>query len=144
MFFLRPALAALCVCLLPFSALAQSEEAAPSGLLVELNTVQDVEQACRLTFVVENGTGSAIDVASYEAVIFDTSGGVVRLTLFNFRDLPEGRLRVRQFDLPGIACNTVGKVLFNGANACTVAEADSLVCHKALKLKSRTEVELIG
>ncbi|WP_282152209.1 hypothetical protein [Ruegeria atlantica] len=144
MFFLRPALAAFCVSALPAVAIAQSEVAASEGLQIELNTVQDVENACRLTFVVENQTGTAIDEASFETVIFDASGSVVRLSLFNFRDLPTERPRVRQFDLPGMACSSVGKALINGTNACKVAGADSSICEDGLKLQSRTDVELIG
>ncbi|WP_170561795.1 hypothetical protein [Ruegeria atlantica] len=142
MFFLRPALAVICA--LPMSAMAQSEVAVSEGLQVELNTVQDVGQACRLTFVVENKTGTAIDEASFETVIFDASGSVVSLSIFNFRDLPADRPRVRQFDLPGRDCGSVGKALINGTNSCKVAGADSSVCEDGLKLQSRTDVELIG
>ncbi len=144
MFFLRPALAAFCVCALPAVAIAQSEVAGSEGLQIELNTVQDVENACRLSFVVENQTGTAIDEASFETVIFDASGSVVSLTLFNFRDLPEDRLRVRQFVLPDRDFSSIGKALINGTNTCKVAGEESSICEDSLKLQSRTDVELIG
>ncbi len=128
----------------PMIAQAQSEGAAQSGLLMELNTVQDVEGACRLTFLVDNKTGEAIDSVSFETVIFDASGSVVRLSLFNFRDLPVDRPRVRQFDLPGLTCDGLGQALINGANTCVVAGTDSQLCDDALKLNSRTDVELLG
>ncbi len=128
----------------PMIAQAQSEGAAQSGLLMELNTVQDVEGACRLTFLVDNKTGEAIDSVSFETVIFDASGSVVRLSLFNFRDLPLDRPRVRQFDLPGLTCDGLGQALINGANTCVVAGTDSQLCDDALKLNSRTDVELLG
>ncbi|WP_170425997.1 hypothetical protein [Ruegeria arenilitoris] len=142
MLFLRSVSAALSLCSLPIVAVAQSEAA--GGLQVELNTVQDVGSSCRLTFVVENQTGTAIDEASFETVIFDASGSVVSFSLFNFRDLPADRLRVRQFDLPGMACSAVGRALINGTNTCTVAGEDSSICEDGLKLQSRTDVELIG
>ncbi len=137
------ALAAITVSF-PMIAQAQSEGAAQSGLLMELNTVQDVEGACRLTFLVDNKTGEAIDSVSFETVIFDASGSVVRLSLFNFRDLPVDRPRVRQFDLPGLTCDGLGQALINGANTCVVAGTDSQLCDDALKLNSRTDVELLG
>ncbi|RBW54924.1 hypothetical protein [Ruegeria sp. A3M17] len=144
MLFLRSALVFLNFCSLPVAALAQSEENKPTGLIMELNTVQDLGQACRLTFVIENKTGTAIDEASFETVIFDAAGSVVSLSLFNFRDLPEDRLRVRQFLLPDRDCSSVGKVLINGTNSCKVAGADSSICEDGLELQSRTDVELIG
>lgn len=144
MLFLRLSLTVLLTIVLPGAALAQSQSDAQGDLMIELNTVQDVDQACRLTFVVQNKTGTAIDAASFETVIFDASGSVVSLSLFNFRDLPADRPRVRQFDLPNRTCDMVGQALINGSSACVVDGSDSQLCHDALKLSSRTEVELLG
>jgi len=123
---------------------AQSAQDAPSGLFLELNAVQDVGGACRLTFLARNGTGVAIDQAVFETVIFDKSGGVVSLSLFDFRDLPADRPRVRQFELPEMACDTVGQALINGASSCVVVGVESEVCDEALSLGSRIAVELLG
>ena len=144
MSFRRLALAGILAGAAPVMALAQSAKDAPSLLFLELNSVQDVSGACRLTFMARNETGSAIDQAVFETVIFDTSGGVVSLSLFDFRDLPVDRPRVRQFDVPGMTCDTVGQALINGANTCIVDGADSEVCHKALSLGSRIAVDLLG
>lgn len=141
---LRLALAVLMAGSFPVMASAQSSEAPEAKLHLELNTVQDVNGACRLTFMARNETGSAIDQAVFETVIFDSSGGVVSLALFDFRELPADRPRVRQFDLPGMSCDTVGQALINGANTCVVNGADSELCDAALSLGSRLEVELLG
>lgn len=141
---LHLALAALVAGSLPVMASAQSTDAPASKLHLELNTVQDVNGACRLTFMARNETGTAIDQAVFETVIFDASGGVVSLALFDFRELPADRPRVRQFDLPGMSCSTVGQALINGANTCVVGGSDSDVCDTALSLGSRLEVELLG
>jgi hypothetical protein len=128
----------------PAAVLAQSAGDAPSRLSLELNAVQDVGGSCRLTFLARNGTGVAIDQAVFETVIFDKSGGVVSLSLFDFRDLPADRPRVRQFELPGMACENVGQALINGANSCVVDGAESRVCDESLLLGSRISVELLG
>ncbi|WP_425045728.1 hypothetical protein [Primorskyibacter sp. S87] len=140
----RLIIASLLAGALPVSAFAQSAEDVSSRLTLELNTVQDVGEACRLTFLAQNDTGTTIDKAVYETVIFDTSGGVISLSLFDFRDLPADRPRVRQFDLAGMSCDTIGQALINGANTCIVDGAESPVCHEALKLGSRITVELLG
>ncbi len=139
--FRRLALSALLASALPVLALAQDK---PSGLQLELNTVQDVNGACRLTFLANNETGTSIDKAVFETVIFDASGSVVSLSLFDFRDLPADRPRVRQFDLPGMTCEAVGQALINGASTCIVDGSDSAICHQALSLGSRVKVGLIG
>ncbi|WP_294224881.1 hypothetical protein [uncultured Shimia sp.] len=128
----------------PTIAHAQSTETAPLGLSLELNAVQDVENACRFTFVAKNDTGSAIDKAVFETVIFDTSGSVVRLSLFDFRDLPEGRPRVRQFDVPEVKCNSIGQTLINGTSTCIVNGAESDICGDGLTISSRITVKLLG
>jgi len=144
MSFRRLILAVLLTGAMPVVALGQSAKDAPSRLSLELNAVQDVGGACRLTFLARNETEAAIDQAVFETVIFDTSGGVVSLSLFDFRDLPANRPRVRQFDLPGIACDTVGQALINGASSCVVDGAENNVCHKSLLLSSRLAIELLG
>jgi len=144
MLFLRLTIGVLVAAVAPGVAPAQSSENTAPRLFLELNAVRDVGGACRLTFFAQNGTGAAIDQAVFETVVFDTSGGVVSLSLFDFRDLPLNRPRVRQFDLPGMTCDTVGKALINGANSCIVDGADSQVCDEALSLGSRLDVELLG
>ncbi|MEP2716023.1 hypothetical protein [Pseudophaeobacter sp.] len=111
---------------------------------MELNEAQDVGGACRLTFLVRNGTGQSIDKGVFETVIFDKSGGVVSLSLFDFRALPADRPRVRQFELPNRTCDSVGQVLINGANSCLVNGTESDICDGALSLGSRLSVELLG
>ena len=132
MSFRRLAVAVLLTAALPVVALAQSVETPEPHLSLELNAIQDVEGACRLTFLAQNRTGAVIDKAVFETVIFDASGGVVSLSLFDFRDLPADKPRVRQFDLSGMACDAVGQALINGANTCVVDGADSPVCDGAL------------
>ncbi|AXI48863.1 hypothetical protein C1J03_11020 [Sulfitobacter sp. SK012] len=144
MSFRRLALAVLLIGAMPSVSLAQSAEGAPSQLFLELNSIRDVGGACRLTFLARNETGVAIDKAVFETVIFDTSGGVVSLSLFDFRDLPADRPRVRQFELPAMACDTVGQALINGSSSCIVDGAESGVCHEALSLGSRLAIELLG
>ncbi len=143
MSFLRRVVVMLSVCALPSLVMAQSGGES-SQLLIELNMVQDEGEACRLTFLARNETGTTIDKAVFETVIIDRSGGVVRLSLFDFRDLPSDRPRVRQFDLPGLQCETIGQALINGANTCVVGNTDSKVCDAALSLGSRIDVELLG
>ncbi|SDX53509.1 hypothetical protein SAMN05444358_10714 [Ruegeria halocynthiae] len=137
-------LAACSACLYSFGALAQTTETPLAKLSLELNAVQDVGEACRLTFLVNNQSGSAIDEAVFETVIFNADGGVVTLSLFDFRDLPMDRPRVRQFDLPGMACAAVGRALINGASSCVINGSQSDICQSALSLSSRIDVELLG
>ncbi|WP_353473930.1 hypothetical protein PVT71_18555 [Salipiger sp. H15] len=129
--------------LLPLPLAAQ--EAAESGTLsLELNTTKSVESGCQLSFLIRNGHATDIDAAVYETVLLNTDGQVDRLTLFDFGALPAGRPRVRQFVVPGVACDALGQILINGANRCEAGGAESDLCTKGLELKSRGDVEVIG
>ncbi|WP_286193861.1 hypothetical protein [Tropicibacter sp. R16_0] len=129
---------------LPFVSTTEAIAEETSALSLELNSLQDVGSACRLTFLAKNTSGSEIDKAVFETVIFDRTGSVVSLKLFDFRTLPSGRPRVRQFDLSGMACQDVGQALINGTSTCLVNGMESDVCQNALTLKSRIDVELLG
>jgi len=113
-------------------------------LVIELNTAQTTDTGCALTFVITNGLSSQIDSAIFETVLFDTKGQVNRLTLFDFGTLPPARPRVRQFVIDQMQCADLGRVLFNGANACKGTDLDTSRCDKALTPTTRTEIEVIG
>ena len=110
------------------------------ALMLDLNRVDQVDGACRLTFVAQNDLGADLAALSVETVLIDTTGRVDRLTLFDFGALPDGVPRVRQFDIPGLACEALARVLINGVAQCSAGEA----CAGALGLTSRTDVEVIG
>ncbi|KUP91962.1 hypothetical protein [Tritonibacter horizontis] len=116
----------------------------PLGVEIELNALADQGGACRLSFLAQNTHDMDIEEAVFETVLFDQSGGVMMLTLFDFQALPTGRPRVRQFDLADVQCAAVGRVLINGASRCRSGGQDSQICTEALGLSSRTKVELLG
>lgn len=123
---------------------ALAEETTSSRIHLELNTIQDTGSACRLTFVAQNQIGQDIDQAVFETVIFDGDGSVTLLSLFDFKDLPAGTPRVRQFDVPGTRCDALGRVLINGANTCTADGTEIDACRSALSVSSRIDLELLG
>lgn len=123
---------------------AETTAAPGAHLTVELNAVDPVESACRMSFLIRNGYDSDITQAVFEAVLFDAEGRVERLTLFDFGDLPSARPRVRQFLVPDLDCAALGEVLINGAETCTGEGLDETACATGLELRSRTDVEVLG
>lgn len=124
---------------------ALAEESDLSGkVAIELNALQSAEAACTLTFLVINGHATEIDKLVYETVLFDATGQVDRLTLFDFGTLPPGRPRVRQFAVPDLACDQLGRVLFNGLHTCTGDGIDAETCAQGMVTSSRTGIEVLG
>ena len=124
-------------------AFSQDEALVPS-LSLELNALQQHDNACRIVFLAENRLGVDLAALSFETVLIDTDGIVDRLTLFDFQSLPENRMRVRQFDLDATQCDGIGRILINGVAAC---EGDGLAgseCADRLTVSSRTKAEIAG
>lgn len=123
----------------PFGAHAQ-EAAQDAALTVELNALQPSDRGCRFTFIATNGLGSELTKAAFELVLFDTEGKVSRLTVVDFKDLPQGKTKVRQFDFSGIDCAAVGRVLINDSTECAGPAIEPKACIQKLKAQTRTEV----
>ncbi|GGX67021.1 hypothetical protein GCM10007385_40110 [Tateyamaria omphalii] len=136
-------LLALILIVAPMAGAAQETDVT-GKVAVELNTVSDGEGACTLTFMVTNGHPVDIEKLVYETVLFDAAGSVDRLTLFDFGALPVGRPRVRQFAVPDLTCDGLGRVLFNGLHTCASDGLAQQDCAKGLLPSSRVEIEVLG
>ena len=136
--------AGLCLTLFLSHNPVSAQEVQGAYVSIELNALQQVEDSCRISFLVQNGHSFGIDQAIYEAVLFDTDGRVDRLTLFDFGALPSARPRVRQFVVPSLACESLGRLLINGAETCAGTDVPKDACGKDLDLRSRTDVEVLG
>lgn len=124
---------------------AEAEDDLSNSIFLELNTAQSQGEACTLTFQIINGFESEIGRLVYETVLFDSAGSVNRLTLFDFGTLPPGRPRVRQFSVPGMACEGLGRILINGAHSCEAEGLEAGACEDGLRLESRVStIEVLG
>ena len=126
------------------SGAAAQEAAAAKGLVVELNALAGSQKGCLFTFVAENGLAQNISKVSFEFVIFNDKGTVERLALLDFRDLPAGKSKVRQFDVPGIKCETVKNLLINDAPVCEGEGLDKGRCMDGIVTRSKASAGLEG
>lgn len=117
---------------------AQEAPSDPS-LELELNAAQPSEKGCRLTFVVANKLGSDLSKAAFEIALFNDAGVVDRLTVLDFKDLPKEKTKVIRFDLPGVDCARISRVLINQATECSGKDVEPSACMGRLKLNSRTD-----
>ena len=114
-------------------------------LVLELNSAEPVDDACRISLLVENTLPGDIAALGIEAVLFDLSGKVARLLTLDLQDAPRGRPRLRQFDLPGLECATLSRVLVNAVPVCSGAGLEPSACLDALVPRSRVpQIEVAG
>ena len=126
------------------SGASAEEAAAAKGLGVELNALASSQKGCLFTFVAQNGFAQDISKVSFEFVIFNDKGTVERLALLDFRDLPAGKSKVRQFDVPGIKCETVKNLLINDAPVCEGEGLEKGRCMDGIVTGSKASAGLEG
>ncbi|MBD8556568.1 hypothetical protein IFT84_18830 [Rhizobium sp. CFBP 8762] len=137
-------IAALAVASLMTSLAVAQDAQAPQELMIELNTLASTEQGCGMTFLIQNSLPQSIDTISLQLVMFNAKGQVEKTIGLPFRDLPTGKDKVRQFNLPGLKCETIKGMLINDITACEGNGVDKAICTKALKTRSKTDVTLQG
>ncbi|WP_440981016.1 hypothetical protein [Shinella sumterensis] len=126
------------------SGAAAQEAAKTKGLDIELNALAASQKGCLFTFVAGNGFAQNVSKVSFEFVIFNDKGTVERLALLDFRDLPAGKSKVRQFDVPGIKCETVKNLLINDAPVCEGEGLDKGRCMDGIVTRSKAPAGLDG
>lgn len=133
---MRTLLSSLLFAALAAPALAQS----PAALELELNALTPSETGCRVTFLATNRLGTELTRSALEIALFGAEGGIDRLVSLEFKAMPEGKARVLQFDLAGLACDNLSRVLVNDVVACEGEGLEPKACLAALKPSSRLSV----
>jgi hypothetical protein len=131
--------AAATLALLASGAAVAQEAPAERALALELNALQPSQDGCRFTFLIHNGLGD-ISRAAFELVFFNGDGLVERLAVVDFKDLPEGKTRVRQFDFSGLDCGAIGRVLVNDVAECAGAGVAATDCLSRLTARTRADL----
>lgn len=108
---------------------------------LESNAAQPSEKGCRLTFVVKNDLGGSLSNAAFEIALFDKAGVVDRITVLSFKDLVNGKTKVSRFDLAGVDCTKLGRVLINETQQCVGEGVAADACSRQLKTSSKAGIE---
>jgi hypothetical protein len=120
---------------------ARAQAPAPDPALhLELNAAQSSERGCRLTYVVTNALGSDLTKAAFEIALFNETGVVDRMAILDFNELPAGKTKVTRFDLPGVDCAKLSRVLINTVTACEGAAVQPNACVRQLRPVSKTAI----
>jgi len=115
---------------------------AAAGLDVELNALVPSQKGCMMTFIAKNSMPTPLKKISFELAFFNEKNIVDRITVLDFRDLPVNKKRVRQFDMPGVKCETISRILINDTPVCDGAAPGE--CMKNLVTRSQISVPFEG
>lgn len=110
-------------------------------LRIELNKLEPMESACRAYLLFENGTPGAFQSLKLDLVMFNPEGIINRRLAVEGGPLPAGKTSVKLFDIEGVSCDSVGRVLLNGVLDCSDVAGDKQGCLELITTVSRTEAE---
>lgn len=129
--------AALTVLSLAFLAAAPAAaQEQPAPLRVELNSVETLQNRCRLSFVVENKGAAAVETFKLDLAVFNPEGVVQRRMVVELGPVRRAKTMVKAFELEG-ECGQIGAILVNDVTAC--APIDPAACLDQLALSSRAK-----
>lgn len=115
----------------------------PARIAVELNRLEALDGLCLTYLVATNGLETPISELGLEVYLFDREGIIRTRTAFVFDDLRPRRQRVALFELDGVSCDAIGRLLVNDVIACLDPEGAPIGgCSDLLEVRSRTEVPL--
>lgn len=114
-------------------------QAQEAGFVLELNAAADAEGACRVTLIVTNRTKSDLTKVAYEVAGFDAAGTVTQMLVLELGALEKDRSKIMQYDIPGGACDSLGKLQVNRADSCESSKGPQEVCLTGLVATSRVE-----
>jgi len=127
----------VCVAANGDTASAQDANAEDGGLSLELNAVEATPEGCRFTFVMRNGLAQPIEALGFELALFDADGTVNGIIALDGGALPEGKTRVKRYNLPDVACSGVARVLLNDVTQCEGEGLSPAACLTQLSVSSR-------
>ncbi|EKV28985.1 hypothetical protein C882_0749 [Caenispirillum salinarum AK4] len=122
---------------------AQAEEPA-RPVTVELNKLETAGGDCRVTWVLNNASSHDYDRLKLDIVAFDANGVVAKRLGAEMGPLPAEATRVKLFDLAGLTCQGISRLLLNGVLTCeTGADAGADACATVPGTASRAAVPFI-
>jgi hypothetical protein len=107
---------------------------AENPIRVELNTIENVQNSCRLSFVIENKGETPIETLKLDLAVFGREGAIQRRLIVELGPVRGSKTVVKAFDVEG-DCAQIGSVLVNDVTAC--APGDPGTCLDRLALSSR-------
>ena len=138
----RTTLRSILLFLALFAATAEAF-AADAQVSVELNKLEPSGDACRAYLVLENGTDRAFETLKLDLVMFDMDGIDAKRLAVETAPLPAGKTSLKVFDIEGLACERLGRLLLNDVLACADASGVQEGCQALVSPSARGATEFI-
>lgn len=124
---------------------AHAEEAstASQGVKIELNKLEAGNNACRAYLLLENRSPSSFESLKLDLVLFDADGIVAKRLAVEGAPLPKEKTSLKVFDIAGLPCDSIGRILLNKLTACSDAQGKRNDCLAQISTTARGSVPFI-
>jgi len=111
------------------------------GVRIELNKLEPLESACRAYLLFENRTAAEFQSLKLDLVMFNPEGIINRRLAVEGGPLPANKTSVKLFDIEGVSCDAVSRVLLNGVLSCSDGGGEREDCLQIIETASRSGAE---
>jgi hypothetical protein len=109
---------------------------------VELNKLEQADGACRAFLVVENPAPTDLETLTLDLVVFDGEGVIAERLAVELAPVRAEGMSVKAFDMAGLDCARIGRILMIGVLACDADGAEA-PCAGPPAVSARGDVPLI-
>lgn len=129
----------LMMTLIPASAMAQV-----GGVTVELNKLQQVDNACRAFLVTQNMTDTQFESLQLDVVMFNNDGIVAKRLAVEIGPMAPDKTSLKVFDIADLPCDKIGQLLLNDVIQCRDDKGVRTDCLSLIQVSSRDKVAFIN
>lgn len=129
------------IMLLAWASPAPAQDNEEATLRVELNKLEPVEADCRAYLLFENRTSVDFRSMKLDLVMFNAEGVINKRLAVQGGPLSPGKTSVKLFDIEGVGCEAVGRVLLNGVLECSDPEGERSACLELIETASRSSAD---
>lgn len=115
---------------------------AQQSVSVELNKLEANGKACRAYIVVTNPSDLAAQVFKLDLIFFRPDAVIERRVAVDLGPVRPAKKSVKTFELDGLPCDGIGRILVNDVVDCRDAAGPLAECLSRIALSSRAGVQL--
>jgi len=113
------------------------------GVQIELNKLQQSNNACRAFLVTQNLTKKQFKKLQLDIVMFNKKGIISKRLAVGLGPLHPNQTSVKVFDINKTQCNNLGQFLMNGVLSCSTTKGPVKHCDSLISVSARGSVSFI-
>ena len=128
--------------LAPF-AHAEETPVPTSSVQIELNKLEAAGDACRAYLLFQNRSAASFESLKLDLVLFDGKGIVAKRLAVEGAPLPRDKTSLKVFEIAGLPCEGIGRILLNKFTACSDDQGTRSDCLAMVSTTARGSVPFI-